>query len=72
MDQLSEHSVGALLFLFSTLTALTGELWGVNPFDQPGVEEGKVYTREFLTAERTEKADVLDAHSAVNRLRRES
>lgn len=49
MDTLDEKSMGALYFTFSLLTAFTGTLWGVNPFDQPGVEEGKVYTRETLS-----------------------
>jgi len=50
LDQLDERALGALYFFFSVLTAFTGTLMGVNPFDQPGVEEGKVYTREALTA----------------------
>lgn len=48
LDSLDEKSMGALYFAFSVLTAFTGTLWGVDPFDQPGVEEGKVYTRESL------------------------
>jgi glucose-6-phosphate isomerase len=49
LDRLDEKSMGALYFMFSVLTAFTGTLWGVNPFDQPGVEEGKVYTRDALS-----------------------
>lgn len=48
IETLDERSMGALLFSFSVLTAFTGTLWGINPFDQPGVEEGKVYIREAL------------------------
>jgi glucose-6-phosphate isomerase len=50
IESLDERSLGALLFAFSVLTAFTGTHWDVNPFDQPGVEEGKVYTREALSA----------------------
>lgn len=36
--------VGALVYLFEYATALAGGLLGINPFDQPGVEQGKRYT----------------------------
>jgi glucose-6-phosphate isomerase len=49
LDRLDERGLGAAYFAFSVLTAVTGTLWGVNPFDQPGVEEGKVYIRESLS-----------------------
>ncbi len=49
LDQLDERSIGALYFSFCVMTAFTGTLWGVNPFDQPGVEEGKIYIRESLS-----------------------
>ncbi len=53
LDSLDEASLGTLLFSFSVLTAFTGAAMQVNPFDQPGVEEGKVYIREALTAARS-------------------
>lgn len=51
LDQLDERNLGALYYATSVLTAFTGTLWDVNPFDQPGVEEGKVYTRQTLSDE---------------------
>ena len=36
--------LGALVFLYEMVTALTGHLFQVDPFDQPGVEQGKRYT----------------------------
>jgi glucose-6-phosphate isomerase len=48
LDRLDERALGALMFSLCVLTALTGTLMGVDPFDQPGVEEGKVYIREML------------------------
>ena len=48
LDSLSEEAMGSLFFIFSMLTAFMGELTGVNPFDQPGVEEAKIYIRESL------------------------
>lgn len=87
LDRLDERSLGALYFAFSVLTAFTGSLWGVNPFDQPGVEEGKVYTREALSrggqpgaaghgsgfgsGNFDDRAEEEDENSPVNRLRRD-
>lgn len=48
LDHLNESSLGALYYSFFVLTAFTGKLLGVNPFDQPGVEEGKNYIRKEL------------------------
>ena len=36
--------IGALIFLYEWVTALTGLLMEIDPFDQPGVEQGKRYT----------------------------
>lgn len=41
MDHLSPKRLGALLALYEHKTALLGRLWGINPFDQFGVELGK-------------------------------
>ena len=49
LDDLSERSVGAQYFALAYLTAHIGMLMKVDPFDQPGVEEGKVYIRESLS-----------------------
>lgn len=70
LDQLDERAMGALYFAFSVMTGFTGTLWGVNPFDQPGVEEGKVYIRESLRTAPSSSPDD-DGHSAVSRLRRD-
>ena len=51
LDRLDERNVGAIYFTFCVLTAVTGALWEVNPFDQPGVEEAKVYIRKSLSVE---------------------
>lgn len=41
MDDLSGKSLGGLLQALMTATAIAGELWDVDVFDQPGVEAGK-------------------------------
>ena len=36
------------------MTALTGVIAGIDPFDQPGVEESKIITRALMGAEGSE------------------
>ena len=45
------RGIGALMMHFMLETILMGKLMGVDPFDQPGVEEGKVLARQFLKGE---------------------
>ena len=66
LDQLDERSMGALFYAFCVLTAFTGTLWGMDPFDQPGVEEAKVYIRQALS---DEKPKPQEESIAVQRLR---
>lgn len=48
VHKIDEHSTGALMMHFMLETILMGRLMGVDPFDQPGVEEGKVLARQYL------------------------
>jgi len=41
LERVSAEAVGELLMLLEAATALAGPLYGVDPFDQPGVEEAK-------------------------------
>ena len=41
IKQLTPHALGALIALYEHRTYLAGVLWGVNSFDQWGVERGK-------------------------------
>ncbi len=41
-------SIGELMYYYELLTSLTGELLGVNTYDQPGVEAGKIILKEKL------------------------
>lgn len=47
---LDEHHLGGLMMLYEIATAFAGALYGINPFDQPGVELGKRLAREMLEA----------------------
>ena len=48
VPRIDERSVGALMMHFMLETIVMGRLMGVDPFDQPGVEEGKVLARKYL------------------------
>jgi glucose-6-phosphate isomerase len=48
LPKIDERSVGALMMHFMLETILMGRLMGVDPFDQPGVEEVKVLARQYL------------------------
>jgi glucose-6-phosphate isomerase len=42
LPRIDAHVIGQLIYLFEFQTALSGELYGIDAFDQPGVEAGKV------------------------------
>ncbi|MBT3318185.1 MAG: glucose-6-phosphate isomerase [Clostridia bacterium] len=44
LSEVDAFSIGALLYFFEMATAYAGEMMGINTFDQPGVEEGKLAT----------------------------
>jgi glucose-6-phosphate isomerase len=48
LAKVDEFHMGALMMHFMLETILMGKLMGVDPFDQPGVEEGKVLARKYL------------------------
>jgi glucose-6-phosphate isomerase len=45
---LDEATLGALLMHFMLETVIAAELFGVDPFDQPAVEDGKILARKYL------------------------
>lgn len=55
LEKTDASSIGALVFYYEYMTALTGGLMGINPFDQPGVERGKRYTYGLMGREGYEK-----------------
>jgi glucose-6-phosphate isomerase len=44
LPAVTHESVGALIYMFEVQTLFAGGLFGINPLDQPGVEEGKEFT----------------------------
>ncbi|HEX4860171.1 MAG TPA: hypothetical protein VFV07_02975 [Rhizomicrobium sp.] len=51
LPKIDARGIGALMMHFMLETILMGKLMGVDPFDQPGVEEGKVLARQYLQSE---------------------
>ena len=41
LEELNEENIGALIYFFELACGMSGNLLGVNPFNQPGVEEYK-------------------------------
>ena len=48
---LDERALGALFMHFMIETIITARLLGIDPFDQPAVEEGKQLARAYLSGE---------------------
>ncbi|MCB1559596.1 MAG: glucose-6-phosphate isomerase [Xanthomonadales bacterium] len=60
LDSLTPEALGTLLALYEHSTAVLGHLWGVNAFDQWGVERGKVVASRLEPAVRGDAADDID------------
>jgi glucose-6-phosphate isomerase len=48
LAKVDEFHLGALMMHFMLETIIMGKLMNVDPFNQPGVEEGKVLARQYL------------------------
>jgi glucose-6-phosphate isomerase len=64
LEALTPHSLGALIALYEHRVFVSGALWGVNSFDQWGVELGKALCNALLP--RLDSGDVtgLDGSTA--------
>ena len=51
LPRVDEENLGKLFMVYEMATALSGHLYGINPFDQPGVEEGKRLTYGLMGRE---------------------
>jgi glucose-6-phosphate isomerase len=52
VEKLDERALGALLMHFMLETIVAAHLLGVDPYDQPAVEEGKVLAKQYLAEEK--------------------
>jgi len=50
-EKIDARVLGALIFFYEYVTAVSGRVMGINPFDQPGVEQGKRYTYGLMGRE---------------------
>ncbi|MDD3242635.1 MAG: glucose-6-phosphate isomerase [Eubacteriales bacterium] len=48
LPEVNAFTLGELMFFFEVQTTVCGELLGIDAFDQPGVEEGKINTYALL------------------------
>ena len=48
IEQLNEESLGALLMHFMLETIIAGYIIGIDPFDQPAVEQAKILAKKLL------------------------
>jgi glucose-6-phosphate isomerase len=64
LDTLRPDSLGALLALYEHRTFVCGALWGINSFDQWGVQLGKVLARDIESRWDSLDATGLDASTA--------
>lgn len=51
IKELTPYNVGQLIFFFEKACAISGYVLGVNPFDQPGVEEYKNRMKQMMNKE---------------------
>ena len=56
VERVDAHHLGALFMLLEIATIYAGELYGVNPLNQPGVELGKQFTYAMLGRADAEQA----------------
>ena len=50
IERLEEAALGELLMHFMLETIIAAHLIGIDAFDQPAVEEGKVLAKKYLTS----------------------
>lgn len=48
LPKVDGYYIGQLLYMLEIQTAIAGELYGINTFDQPGVEQAKNYTYALM------------------------
>jgi glucose-6-phosphate isomerase len=65
LDRLDPQSLGALIALYEHRVFCAGALWGINSFDQWGVELGKVLAKDLAPRLATGDTTGLDASTAA-------
>jgi len=64
LDRLTPRSLGSLVALYEHKVFVQGTIWGIDSFDQWGVELGKVLATRIAGELMTPDEPVLDSHDA--------
>ncbi|NQE50047.1 glucose-6-phosphate isomerase [Herbaspirillum rubrisubalbicans] len=64
LPELSPHALGAMIALYEHKTFVQGAIWGINSFDQWGVELGKVLAKTILAELKSDAAPDAARHDA--------
>ncbi len=64
LERLTPHSLGALIAMYEHRVYTSGALWGINSFDQWGVELGKALCSDLLPRMASGDTQGLDASTA--------
>ncbi|MEI8210560.1 MAG: glucose-6-phosphate isomerase [Planctomycetota bacterium] len=67
-DRLTPEILGSLVALYEHIVFVQGAIWSVNPFDQWGVELGKVLAQKILVELETSESPDLQHDSSTNQL----
>ena len=67
-EQLTPHSLGSLVALYEHSVFTQGAIWGINSFDQWGVELGKVLAKKIIPELQAADNPKLDHDSSTNSL----
>lgn len=66
MDKVDGYNLAQLLYMLEVQTAITGALYNIDTFNQPGVEQAKNYTYALMgRAGYEESAQELEAKMAI-------
>jgi glucose-6-phosphate isomerase len=71
LERLDAKTLGGLIFFYEYMTAIAGRLMRINPFDQPGVEQGKRYTYGMMGRD-AYKTDAEEAVELFGRVKRDT
>jgi glucose-6-phosphate isomerase len=67
-EQLTPHTLGALVALYEHSVFTQGTIWGIDSFDQWGVELGKALAKRIIPELESEQEPALDHDSSTNAL----
>ena len=68
LDQLTPRSLGSLMAFYEHKVFVQSVIWGINPFDQWGVELGKKLAGQLLESQKTRLSDAEDYDASTRGL----